>query len=449
MDDWQQHVLRVSLGERDDGKWSAFEVGLVVPRQNGKTEILAARMLAGLFLLDERLIVYSAHEFKAARETFYRVKSLVENCPSLMRRVKGGDRGITTGAGNEGVELDDGRRLRFVARTGSSGRGFTGDCVILDEAFNLPEASHGSLLPTVSARPNPQVWYASSAVDQMVHANGIVLARVRERALSGDATALAYMEWSADEKRFTADPVGYAKDRTAWGQANPALGIRIGEEHIALELESMALRTFAAERLGVGDWPDLNPDSGSDSPIKPAAWRDCQDTTIRLADPVTLAVAVSRDRSSASIVAAGWTADHLVGVDVIECRSAVRWIGPKVSQLVEKHNVERVVVDAKSDVERLLDGLDAEVVVSGTQDMADACARFVDGVNERTVRHLGQGPLDAAVQVAKTRALAGGFAWKDVATGDVTPLVGATLAAWGLQAPDRGAGKADPFVVFA
>ena len=36
LDDWQQFVLRESLGERVDGKWAAPTVGLVVGRQNGK-----------------------------------------------------------------------------------------------------------------------------------------------------------------------------------------------------------------------------------------------------------------------------------------------------------------------------------------------------------------------------------------------------------------------------
>jgi hypothetical protein len=67
LDPWQRFVLDRALGESKDGKWSAFEVGLVVPRQNGKGSILEARELAGLFLFDERLILHSAHEFETAR----------------------------------------------------------------------------------------------------------------------------------------------------------------------------------------------------------------------------------------------------------------------------------------------------------------------------------------------------------------------------------------------
>jgi hypothetical protein len=48
LDEWQAFVLEHALGERADGRWAAFEVGVLVPRQNGKGGILEARELAGL-----------------------------------------------------------------------------------------------------------------------------------------------------------------------------------------------------------------------------------------------------------------------------------------------------------------------------------------------------------------------------------------------------------------
>ena len=36
LDPWQQHVLEVALNEAADGRWAAFEVCLLVARQNGK-----------------------------------------------------------------------------------------------------------------------------------------------------------------------------------------------------------------------------------------------------------------------------------------------------------------------------------------------------------------------------------------------------------------------------
>jgi len=122
LDDWQQHALHVGLGERADGSWSAFEVAVNVPRQNGKGGIIEARELAGLFLLGERLILHSAHEFKTSIEAFRRIVALVTNTDGLRKRVKA----IRRTTGEEAIELLNGQRLRFLARSGGSGRGFTG-----------------------------------------------------------------------------------------------------------------------------------------------------------------------------------------------------------------------------------------------------------------------------------------------------------------------------------
>jgi hypothetical protein len=58
--------------------------------------------------------------------------------------------------------------------------------------------AHGALLPTLSARPNPQVWYTGSAVDQDIHEDGHVFGRIRERGIKGEDPALLYLEWSAE-----------------------------------------------------------------------------------------------------------------------------------------------------------------------------------------------------------------------------------------------------------
>ncbi|TDD80915.1 hypothetical protein [Actinomadura rubrisoli] len=47
LDPWQRWVLDRALDEQGDGRWAAFEVGLLVPRQNGKSAIFEARVLAG------------------------------------------------------------------------------------------------------------------------------------------------------------------------------------------------------------------------------------------------------------------------------------------------------------------------------------------------------------------------------------------------------------------
>jgi phage terminase large subunit-like protein len=144
---WQQHVLDVGLRERPDGQWSAFEVAVNVPRQNGKGGVIEARELAGLFLLKERLIIHSAHEFKTARVAFQRIQSLILGCPDLRKRVKR----MLCNTTETSITLVTGECLQFIARSGGSGRGWTGDCNILDEDMILGDDAMGALMPTMSA----------------------------------------------------------------------------------------------------------------------------------------------------------------------------------------------------------------------------------------------------------------------------------------------------------
>src|SRR4051812_40865994 len=189
LDDWQRHILSVALGERSDGKWAAFEVGLIVGRQNGKGAVLEARELAGLFLFGEDLILHSAHEFKTAQEAFRRLLALVQSTSDLDRRVMR----VRTSHGEEGIELKGGQRLRFVARSTGSGRGFSGHTLILEEAYNRSPEALAALLPTMAARPNPQLWYTSSA--PLDRPECAVLRRLCKRGREGESEALAYMEF--------------------------------------------------------------------------------------------------------------------------------------------------------------------------------------------------------------------------------------------------------------
>jgi phage terminase large subunit-like protein len=188
---WQARYLTQMLGETTAGVWAAPECCLVVPRQNGKSHLLAARILAGLFLVGEELITYTAHRVDTALEIFNYVDRLARSHPDTKKQI----RRTTRTGGKETLELMDGRRLKILARSRATGRGFTGDCLILDEALELRDhAPINALLPTLATRDNAQLIYASSAGD----AGSVVLASVRERGRRGDDPGLCYVEYAAD-----------------------------------------------------------------------------------------------------------------------------------------------------------------------------------------------------------------------------------------------------------
>lgn len=436
---WQQHVLDVGMRERPDGNWSAFEVAVNVPRQNGKGAIIEARELAGLFLLGEHLIIHSAHEFKTSRVAFQRIQSLILGTPDLRKRVKR----VLNNTTETSITLTTGQSLQFLARSGGSGRGFTGDCNILDECMSLGDDAMGALMPTMSAIENPQLWYLGSAG---IGSPSVQLARLRRRALaameSGEPDpSLAYFEWSVDPHRDEC-PQGCtdhdsADDPAAWAKANPSLGYLISPGFVRNERASLGNGgIFERERLGVGDYPSDSADTWQ--VIGEDAWRALAAADATPETPMAMCIDMTPERSHAAICVAGpWRGG--THVEVMEHRPGTGWILDRAAELHEKWKPRAWVVDpgsaAGSLIPELEERLGIEVVKPKGRDVAAACGQFYDAVTEQTLSHIDQPPLASALAGAQKRLLGDAWAWaRRVPSVDISPLVAATLAKWGLGA---------------
>ena len=427
LDAWQERVFRASL-LRNGSKWAAMEVGLVLPRQNGKNVLLEARELAGLFVFGERLLIHSAHLAATSLEAFRRLSALIESNDWLMAEVKR----VWRGAGKESIELKNGNRIEFKTRTGASGRGFSGDFVAFDEAMIFPDDSLGAIFPVISARPDPQMWYTGSAVDRLVHDNGLVLARVRERGLAGDDASLAYFEWSLGYGSPEEIPREVMLDDQAWAAANPALGIRISTDYIVKEQRSLPDRIFAVERLGVGDWPDIDADRAM---IDLDQWEELKDPFSKMVDAPVFAFDVTPDRSRSSIAACGRREDGALHIELVEWRPGTGWLGSRLLELAGRYSNQSVICDGSGPAGSLIPELErAEMHVTAVtaREHARACGLIYDAVEDRTLRHLGQDPLDSAIKGAITRPLGEAWAWsRRNSAVDISPLVACTLALWG------------------
>jgi len=430
LDEWQRFDLRQAMAEDARGKWAAFEVGLVVSRQNGKGSILEARELAGLFLLGERLLIHSAHLFDTAMEHFRRILELIEGTPEFDSRVKR----VSRSHGDEGIELKSGQRLRFKTRTKSGGRGLSGDFVALDEAMILDDTAVGALMPTMAAKSvhgNPQIWYTASAGNP----ESFVLARIRRRALARSDPSLCYMEHSVDEDVYSADPDAVAVDPEQIAVANPTLGIRMSLDHALREQRSMDRVEYARERLGVGQWP-ADPDDD---------WVIPRDLWLTLAEPaepprpvgkVAFSVDTTPDRKVTSISVAGVRPDGRPQVQVVEDRAGATWAVPRLVELTRQHPNYGVVVDMQSAAASLVEDLRlarVEVIEMNTPDAKQAYGQFYDRcVETRDLRHLNQPSLNSALKGASARDVGDAKLWnRKTPDVDITPLVSATNALWG------------------
>lgn len=434
LDLWEQLVLMDMLGERPDGKWACYEFGLVVPRQNGKGSCLEARELAGLFLLGEGLLIHSAHEQATSSEHFRRLLNLIEGVPEFDSRVLKAVRG----KGQEGIELRGGQRIFFKTRTQDGGRGLTGDFVALDEAMKLRQATMSALVPTMAARSlvgNPQIVYAGSAVDEEKDEHGLVLARVRERALGGDGGRLGYHEYSCEGDDPSAVPGEVAGSPEAWAQANPGLGIRISPEYIADERGALDPRSFAVERLGVGAWPDTSEDAGR--VIAANLWAALVDPASRIESAHCFAFDVNPGQAWATLSAAGIRGDGLYHVGVVEHKKDIGWLVDSSKVWLERYPEARLVVDPRIDLANLLKELSEagiQIVPTSPGDYKDACGGFLQAVIDKRLRYMPPQPeLDAAISGATTQPLLDAWKWSRKSGALITPLVSCTLALWGAR----------------
>ncbi|MEU6527864.1 terminase [Streptomyces sp. NPDC046928] len=445
LDPWQQHVLRVAMGEKPDGDWSASEVCVNIPRQNGKGAIIEARVLWGLFIGGEQGILVSAHEFKTTMNTMKRIERLIRGCPDMHKRVKAYHKTV----GREGIELHDGREVRYVARSRGSGRGFTAATVIFDECMICGDDAVGALVPTTDAVDNSQLWYLGSAG---IGALSQQMGRLRRRALAAleagePDPVLAYMEWSVNPHVAECQPGCTEHDDIASVEAllkaNPAVGYRLQVEKSMHRRLTMGDTLYARERLGVGDYPSDVAETWQ--VIGEDAWRALAAAESAPSDPVAFAIDMTPERSHAAICVAGeWRGG--THVEVVDHRPGTGWILDRAAELHEKWRPRCWVVDAGgpagSLIADLAERLGVEVVSPKARDVAAACGQFYDAVAEQSLSHLDQAPLAAALAGAQKRPLGDAWAWaRRIVSVDISPLVAVTLAKWGLgvEVEDEGA----------
>lgn len=435
LDPEQCLAIDVLLSERAGGKWAALEGCVIQSRQNGKTGgIILPIVLADLFLFGTQLIVWTSHRFKTSQESFHELRLVIEANDHLRKRVKH----IRTANGDEGIDLITGSRVQFLARSKGAGRGLSGDRVILDEAYDLSAADMGSLLPTLSARPNPQVIYGSSAGQD----HSEVLRNIRDRGRLGNDPSLAYIEWCApgswDEPpcqlghscNHVLGIPGCALDNPEfWRLANPAYERRIPHSFIAAERRALPPAEFARERLG---WWD-NPATGM-QPIDPAAWAAC---AFPREDPPTgvpaFVIDVAYGMRSTAIGVAG-TYGATPHIELADHRSGTSWVTERVLELKARWPRSRFGAFTNHAVGALVPELAAvgvELEKLSDSDMGRACAHVQKLVPDG-LTHSDDPLLTVAIGGAVKREIGEGlWSWgRRKSVTDISPLVAVTGALW-------------------
>lgn len=444
LDGWQHLVLGEWL-QMHQGLWSHLTCGLSVPRQNGKNSVLEARELFGLIGLGEA-ILHTAHQVKTAQKHFRRLKHYfgtkandpAAKYPELNALVES----VRNVNGQEAIFLKNGGSVEIVARSAGSGRGFTVDTIVCDEAQDMSDEDLEALLSTTSSAPlgNPQWIFTGTPPGPK--SNGEVFTRTRADALGTEPYMLSWVEWSMD-------PDGDLDSRAQWKQANPALGIRLLESVVRGERSRLSDEGFMRERGGM--WAADKTNRGV---IPALSWEQQTAEESAMVTRFALGVEVGPDLAWASVSVAAQRPDGTWEIALEDNQhtkgAGVSWLLPMLEHLVKSNpQIRAVVVDVSSPISALIqkrgpryylqrpDGTRVmQVHALRVQELGVGCSSLVSGVSTGSVWHIGQPQLTSAALQAGKRALGDSGMWvwsRKTAQSDITPIQSATYALVGAQ----------------
>lgn len=424
---WQKLLQRGIMAVAPDGMWTHPDCCLIIPRQNGKSEILIHRCLYGLFKLTET-ILYTAQRWKTARDAWRRMRAIIKGRMWLEKLVVK----ATCSQGEGIIELSTGAIISFGTRSNDTGRGLTVvDLIVYDEAYNLTDGELSAMSFTQMASRNPQTIYASSAVNQDDHPNGSVLSSVRRRGLKREI-GLLFAEWMA--------PADMPRDlEETWKYANPSYGVIQTAAKILKIMKNLSTpagrKGFDVEALGRGDWPRDEEDVAAIIGVE--VFRSMTNLTPNLMGPIALALHRSLDGSAWALAAAQRTNESKIHIEIGYLKGATHAeMVSLIVKVVAAWDPVAVVIDRKSPanvLEPLLVDEGIEPEMTGAPQMASACQGFLDDALSGQLSHTAQEILVESVAGATKRIMPqGDFAWSSDAGPSSVPLITATLARWAL-----------------
>lgn len=452
---WQKWLLVHMLEQLPDGRLRYRTVVLLMARQNGKSTLSQVLALWFLYVWGAPLVIGTAQDLDMAEEIWQGAVDLVEETPEL-NALK---RHVFRVNGKKQLVLQSGERYKVRAANRRSGRGLTGDLVLLDELREHQSWDAWSAISkTTMAREDALVFALSNAGD----ATSVVLRYLRKLAhaslgdpdgiIKADEADPTYADLGPDEDvdvdedslglfEWSAPPESGLRDRESWGQANPAMGHTISERTIASAARTDPEWVFRTEVLC--QWSE----GTLEGPFPAGSWEACADTeSVRAPDaPLALCVDVSWDRSQSYVGLASFRPDGLAHIEVIARRAGTDWITDwlRSSERSPEVLAAAVAVQARgAPVSSLIPELQAAkvpVVEWGGIALGQATGEFYDrvrsaigeGAGSSGLRHRNQPLLNVAAATASTRPIQDAWLWdRRRSPTDVAPLIAVTGALW-------------------
>jgi hypothetical protein len=419
-DGWQDGAGRLILAKRADDSYAADTVQISIPRQVGKTYLIACIIFALCLTHKNLTVIWTAHRKTTAAETFAQFDGMAQR-PKVAAHILQ----VLRGKGDEKILFKNGSRILFGARESGFGRGFTGvDVLVCDEGQIMTESVMEDMAATQNVAPDPLFFLMGTPPRPKDPAETWLL--FRDEALSGESEATLYIETSADRG---ADPM----DRKQWRKANPSFPHRTTERAM-LRLRKKLKNPDSWNREALGIYDEFVKQF---SPFNGALWADCGDYgPPNGAKPSALAVDMSHAREIS--VEGCWLEADSAHVEELwagtDEAAAIEWVADAWQRAGRR---VPVVIDGMSPASTMVEGLRARRVnvhVGSAGDMAKGCGLVVSDLESGRLTHADQESVNDARDGARKRGIGTAGGWgldrRDPAV-NIAPMVGVVLARLG------------------
>jgi hypothetical protein len=402
---WQKLILyrwlAVELDEDGQWKWVNPDCGLLVPRQNGKSELMIARIIGGMIFLGEALI-YTAQSDNTVSEIKRRVQQFFYDAEAEIRDM------LTEEFDKEPksldyIELRNRGRCVFRTRTRTNGLGSTNDVLLIDEAQEETDAQQEAILPTISAGKKNNYQVIRVGTPPTGSTTGTVFIRIRKNVIDGKVADVCWQEWSVAS---ITDP----NDEDAWYATNPSLGYFLQLSAVRKEASQMAIDSFNKMRLG---WI-----AGVESQraFTDDQWLPLAVPKITLPVPPVLVYAIKfAPDGSATSLAVGvlMEAPDKVHIEIIERRprsAGTGWLTRWLLQNNRWRYAKKVIIDGASGTQLLVEELvrsdrriSKRILTPNVKEAGAAYAAFNDAIENKLLTHYDQPGLNVSIKTVKRR----------------------------------------------
>lgn len=401
---WQKWVLyrwlAVEKNDEGDWQWVNPDCGLLVPRQNGKSELFIARIIGGMIFLGES-IIYSAQSDNTVAEIKRRVLQFFYEAEAEIRDMMSEDFDKEPKSFDY-IELRNKGRCVFRTRTRTNGLGSTNDVLLIDEAQEETDAQQEALLPTISAGKNGNYQVIRAGTPPSGSGSGTVFVRIRKNVIDGKVSDVCWQEWSVDT---ITDP----HDVDAWYQANPSLGYFLQLRAVKKEAGQMAIDSFNKMRLG---WI-----AGVESmrAFTDEQWLPLAVEKVSLPNEPILVYSIkfAPDGSGVTLAVGVLMPNGIVHVEVIERKprsAGTSWITRWLFAQNRWRRAKKIIIDGAAGTTLLVEELvrsekriSKKILTPNVKEAGAAYAAFNDGIENRLLTHFDQPVLNVSMKTVKRR----------------------------------------------